>query len=268
MSESIFQKQHVGKSIFCGIHHGISRSSVKFPVLDDTTNQGFRFVVICSGGSNLNICMNGKQIIVKRNRTNVLIINMVITGSQTSISDQICSCEFFVQHHSHFCFQPCSNVKVRNIDHIVAIHFLFLIYSCRFRTTFDQAEEFFLLHFSFDVTFCTSIVFGDISKYRFHAGEWSMMHRTHNIGNPTHISLDKCRLSSQSTIVREKIVDLIDTVLENSVSQTSKTFRIFKDRSDLIDGYQCSVGMHQDSGSVLIVCPVKNVFLHVWISFF
>ena len=201
MTDSILKKQHVSKHVLRREQNRITRSFVILSGLNSRSDEVLSLIVIRT--TSRNRPSDSKQIGIIQDRTNVLLINLVVAGSQTTVTDQDRTSDFLVEHHSHLRLKPCNYVEICNIDNIVTIHLLFLINGRRSRGSLKQAEYLFFLKLSFDVSFSSCLIFCNVSKHRLNATEWGVMSLTHNLLNPAHVSLDKFRRSIKALHIRQ-----------------------------------------------------------------
>ena len=212
--------------------------------------------------SHINLFLHRVQVCIRRNRTNVLSADLIVGRFETAVTNQNCTSNFLIEHHAHLGFQPRNHVEIRNINYVITIHLLFLIDRSRRGRTFQQRENLFFLQIALNVTFRTSIVFGNICKDRFNARKRGVMNAIHDFLHPAHVTFDKLRRVVKRLRFREQIVNLIDAIFrrmsEKTIFQTAITLGIANN----------SIHSIVAKDILLLIILVKYIMFHFVSSFF
>ena len=221
--------------------------------------------------------LHGEQLRISPDRTNILLIDLVIAGSQTAVANQDGASQFLVQHHPHLRLQPGNNIEVGDVELVVAVHLLLLIDSGGSGSALQQGENLFLLQLTLDIALCTSLIFGDVSKDGLNAREGSAMDLAHNLRNPGLIALNEDGLIGHLTSIGEEIADVGHTIitvsmldnilqglsiiatsfamLQNSLLQRAQTLGVLQDLLHIVVAQSGSRG----------ILGVKDIVLHIGI---
>ena len=257
-TSGVFHKQTIGKNVLSGIQGWFAGTLVVLAGFNGCTDKSLSLLVSCGISSNSYRSFDGVQIIILPNRTNVLLVDLIIRRTQTTVPNQSSSGNFLIKHHTHFGFEPSNNIKISDINYIITVQLLLFIDSGRSSSTLQQSEYFILLQIALDVTFSPGIILCNIGQNRFNTGEGSVMDGVHNLLNPSHISLNELRGICNILCIREQIVNLLDTVCENTILKASITFSVGED--------SFHVGMTKNI--ILIIFVVKYIVFHSFISSF
>src|SRR5699024_4498077 len=117
-------------------------------------------------------------------RTNAVLVDLVIGRRQPTVANQNCPSDFLVELIAHFLLQPGNNIKLGNVDDVIAIHPLLLVNGGRRSRTLQQTEHLLLLEVALDVTLGSSIILGQVREGGTEPAERSMMNAVHNGTNP------------------------------------------------------------------------------------
>lgn len=79
-------------------------------------------------GCHVDQLMNSVQVVVSPDGADVLLVDLVIRRGQPTVTDQDCTGNFLVQHQSHFRLQLCHDVKVGDVDNVIAVELLLLVH--------------------------------------------------------------------------------------------------------------------------------------------
>ena len=236
MTQLVLDQHHLGQPAFRGEQNRSTGTLIVFT----STNSCFDHVLSSlfgrSAGSD--ISFNGVQISILCDRAYMIFRDVSIVGSQTAITNQYRTGDFLVQHHPHFAFKPGDHIEISDIQNIVTIHLLQFVDGLRIGGTFQQREYFSRFLFSFDVTFCTSLIVGDVGEHTLNTRERSVMSTGQNNAYPSIISLDEFRGVVKQSCIREQVVDISHTifllgslisfsiVVVNSMSQNTTLFNV------------------------------------------
>ena len=211
MSKAILDQQDVCKHGIGCVQNRVARSFVIFTSFNSSTNE----VLSCSiiGLANSNRDLNREQIRVCSDRSDMRFRNLVRRSSGSAITKKCSTSDFFVQHDSHLAFDPGNHIEISDVNNVIAIHFLFLVYSLRVSRSLDQAEELLFLEVAFNVTQSTSIIFCDVSHQSFDPGKRSMLNGCHKVINPVSISLNPLRSRIQALVFRKQHIRIIHAIL-------------------------------------------------------
>ena len=218
MTQSILQQQSISQEILSSEESGIAGTLVILTSLDSSLDNSLSFVIIGGSGSDSNLSLNSIQLSIIVDRTNILLVDLVVTRGQTTITNQNGASNFLIQHHPHLRLQPSHNIEISDIDHVVTIQLLLLVNRSRSSGTLQQAEHFLLLQFTLHVTPSTSLVLSNICKHRLNTRERGMMNAIHNSIHPTHVALNELRRVIQALSLREQVIDVVDAIVA-SMSQ-------------------------------------------------
>ena len=221
--------------------------------------------------------LHSEQLRISPDRTNVLLIDLVIAGSQTTIADQDGASQFLIQHHPHLGLHPGNNVEVSDVNLVITIYLLLLIDGGRRGGAFQQREDLFLLQLALDIALRTSLIFGNVRKDGLNARERGAMDLAHDLRNPGLITLDKDGLISHLASIREQIADvgytiiaigMLDNilqglsiitigfaVLQNSLLQRTQTLGVLQDLLHIVVTQSGSRG----------ILRIKDIVLHIGI---
>ena len=138
--------------------------------------------------------------------------NLVIGRAETTIADKCCTSDFLVKLASHLALDPCDDVEICDVGHIVTIQLLFLINSLRIGSSLQQREDLLFLEVTLHVASSAGFVLGEVSEHRFDPAERCVVSAVENDIDPIGISLDPFRLSAQCLILREEHVRIAESV--------------------------------------------------------
>ena len=141
-----------------------------------------------------------------------MLIDLVLRGCQTAITQQVCQSQLTVQLQAHLLLQPCHNVKAGNVDHIVAIQLLLLVDGGGAGGAAQQAKDLFLLEVALDVTLGASILLGQVSKHALETAERDVVDSAHDHAHPVVGLVDDAGRGVQQVILGEQVVDVVDAV--------------------------------------------------------
>ena len=260
MTNAVLKQQHLAQHGFGGEQGRIARTLIQHPVIDNLLDQSLRRGnVVFSGNGHL----HGEQIVILPNGADMLLRNAVIGAGGTTVADQDRTGDFLIQHHPHFALQPGHNVKVGDIDHIVAIQLLLLVDCLRISGPLEQREHFFLLPVALDITQRTSFVLGNVSEHALNPGEPDIMHAVHNLLHPFLATLDELGRIIIVLVFREQPVNLINAVIfrmtQHGFLQAAQPLRIAEN----------GIEFRMAQGVVLLFvhAAIKHVLLHISVSF-
>ena len=268
----VFDQQKLGKQIFGSEESRIARALVLLTRLYGCTNNTLsnRVVIRSAVSSNLVILaafdsvLDGIHVVILQNRTDVLLIDLVVRGQLTTIAKQHCSSKFSIQLTTHFSTLPSHHIEIGNIDDIITIHLHLDVYSGRASGTLQDGQSKILLHITLNIAPGTSFILVESSKHRLNSRERSVVDRTHYLRNPAIIFLDPLGRGVQRLGLRKQVIVVGNIVgggmLQKTFLQTAITLSI---GNNIVENF----GMSQ-SFILLIGIGVKHIVLHIFISLF
>ena len=142
----------------------------------------------------------------------MILFNLVVIRGQTAIANQDCTSSLLTEHHLHLSLDPSNYIEICDVINVVLIHLLLLVDGLRISSSLKQREYLFLLQIALDVTFCTSLILGNVSEDRLNTAERSMMSSSHNLIDPIRISLDEVRSSVDNLCIREQELRIVKAI--------------------------------------------------------
>src|SRR5699024_11158025 len=153
----IGHQQHVGQDIPSGEHDRLTRALIVLASTDaglDELTSNLRRVI---RGFLLEDLVDGEELLVGPNRTNGLLVDLVIRRRRTAITEQESASQFLIQHHPHLTTDHRDNIEL-GINQIVAIKLLLLVNGGRLGGTLQQTEDLLFLVLTLDVTLSTGLI--------------------------------------------------------------------------------------------------------------
>ena len=160
----ILKKKTICKHIFRHVHDRISRSFVFFSGFDTSSDECFCFLSICSRICYIYSGFNSVNIVICPDRSDVLLVNLVVRRGGSSITNEDSTSDFLIKHHAHLFLKESDYIEICNIDNVISVKFLFLVDSCRSCDSLKQSKYFINFLVSFDITSSSCVRFSDISK--------------------------------------------------------------------------------------------------------
>ena len=211
---------------------------------------------------NSDTALNRVEIIILPNRTNILLIDLIIARRKTTITNKNRSGDFLIEHHSHLRLEPSDNIEISNIYNIVSIELLLLINGRRSSCSLKQREYFFLLKIALNITLGPSVILGNVCKHGLNPGERSMVYTVHNYRHPTHFTLNKLRRIIKSLGFREQSANFLNTIV---FCMSKKTLL---ERAVTLSIINNSVHSVMRKNLLIVFIIFKYVMLHIFVSSF
>ena len=158
------------------------------------------------------------------------LVDLVVGGAVTAVADQDGAGDFLVQHHAHFSLQPGDNVKVGDIDDVIAVKLLLLVDRGGGGAALQQAEHFLDLEVALGVALRAGVGFCQVGEHGFDAGERGVMDAAHDVGYPALLPGDKVGRGIHVLCVGEQEIDVGDAVGNGAVLHGAIALGIGDDR--------------------------------------
>ena len=203
--------------------------------------------------------VDGEELLIGPNRTNALFVDLVIRRSRTTITKQVRTSQFLIQHHPHLTTDHRDNIEL-GINQIVTIKLLLLVNGGGLGGTLQQTEDLLFLVLTLDVTLSTGFVLSQIGIDALDTSERNMMNAIHNGINPVHIAGNHNRLLALGFRIGEQQLNVINAMLQgvifDALFQAAVTLAIFQ---ALVQDFS----MHQSVVGLLAVGrSIKSVVSH------
>ena len=167
--------------------------------------------------------MSRVRLVVGPNRLDVSFLDLVGGKCSATIADKDSASDFLIEHETHLGLDPSNDIKVGNIDNIVAVKLLKLVDRLRADLSTKSLDNLFYLLIALDVTTSACFVGGDINSHGLDLAERGLMNRRENAGNPLHTTRDRLRNGINSLDLREQGLDVGDTVREAGITKRPVT---------------------------------------------
>ena len=268
----VFDQQKLSKQIFGSEESRIARALILLTRLNSSTNNALsnRIVIRSAVSSNLVILaafdsvLDGIHVVILQNRTNVLLIDLVVRGQFTTIAKQHCAGKLPIQLTAHLSTLPSHHIEIGDINNIITIHLHLDVHSGRASGTLKDGQSQILLHVALDITPSASFSLIESSKHRLNSRERSVVDRTHYLRNPAIIFLDPLGRGVQRLGFRKQVIVIGNIVssgmLQEAFLQTTITLSI---GNNIVENF----GMSQNF-ILLIGIGIKHIMLHIFISLF
>ena len=167
------------------------------------------------------ILVDDIQVVIAYDRANVLCVHMILSRRGSTITNQNITSRLFTDHDLHFIPEEVDNVKIGDIDLIVAIQTLLLIDRLRSSDSLVDLED--LVHLSLVIVpvkrkaLRTGLLLGKIRIRGLDASERSVTSAIQQNVNPVGITFVQVRSIANLTRVREEHLDVLNTVLLSGV---------------------------------------------------
>ena len=161
------------------------------------------------------------QVVITYDRANVLCVHMILSGRRSTIANQNITSRLLTDHDLHFIPEEVDNVKIGDIDLIVAIQTLLLIDRLWSGDSLVDLED--LVHLSLVIVpvkreaLCTGLILGKISIRGLDARERSVTGAVQQNVDPVGITLVQVRIIANLMRIREEHLDVLNTVLLSGV---------------------------------------------------
>ena len=142
-----------------------------------------------------------------------LLVDLVLAGLVPTVADEDGSRELLVKHDTHLSLEPGDNVKIGDIDDIVAIELLLLVDGRRIGGPLEELDDLLLLKVTGHVTSSSSLIRRNIGNHGLDAGEGGMLGAREDGRNPLSTTRDHLRRVRQGLGIREENVDVLEAVL-------------------------------------------------------
>src|SRR5699024_2862142 len=147
----ILKQQHASQGVLTREQSRIAAALVVLAALDDGANSLLSFRIGIITGTHIDLELDGEQILVGADRTNAVLVDLVIGRRQPTIANQNCSSDLLVELVAHLLLQPGDHIKLGDVDNVIAIHPLLLVNSGRSGRALQQTEHLLLLEVTLDV---------------------------------------------------------------------------------------------------------------------
>ena len=267
MLVGIFKQQALSKNVFS---HVSNRRTGAFIILHSADRLINKRLCKAFAGSRGYLGLNSKQIFVSPDRTDALLINLVIRRRKTTIANKVRTSKLLVEHHTHLVLQPSDNIEIGNVNNVISIHLLLLVNGRRSGCTLKQREYLFLLKLTFNVTLRSSFVLGEIRKHRLDARERSVVNRAHNRLNPAHLTVNELGRCVKILSLGEQPINPLNTISAGLFGRTinmGKEALLHAAITLRIVNNGHLVGMAKDD-VLLCFFLIKYIMLHIFISSF
>ena len=195
---------------------------------------------------------------VGRDRTDVLLVDLVLIGDVTAVANEDGSSELLIQHRPHLTLEPGDDIEVDDVEHVITIQLLLLVDRGRGGDSLGDGEELLLLQGTGDVTLRTSLGLGDVGERRLHTGEGALASAVQDASDPLHPPRQELGGGAVDELrIGEQLIDVGDAVCQSvalhSVLQRSQLRRVGDDALD--------VGVREDDllGLLSVVLLLEDV---------
>ena len=163
------------------------------------------------------VIMNGVNIGVLINRTDVLGVDVRRITSGTIVTNESGANDLLVQHNTHLALHPCNNVQIGDVDNVVTIDLLQLVNSLRSGGTREQREDLLDLLVALLVTTSTSLILGNVCRDRLDASKRSLTETAPNLIDPGHLTRDKLGILTNELGLGIQNLKVLDAMLNELV---------------------------------------------------
>ena len=177
---------------------------------------GVSTLKLCSCSGNVNISMNGIELIILPNRTNVGLVNLLLIAGFSAIADHDRGSKLFIQSHTHYTILIIDNIKVGNINDIVSLELILNINSLRIGRTIQKSQiSDKALFFTLLVALTSDICASSICLTGTNAANGALMCLTENTVDPGLVSSNKLRCARLYVLIlREQGLDIGNSMLQ------------------------------------------------------
>ena len=275
-------KQHDIDQMGRAVEVGSAGALILLTSIQQRLNHGFRINVILaeiSGGigalesslhaSNVDISMNGVQLVIQPNRADLILGDLTISTDLTTVTDHDSRSQFLVQIHTVNTIQVLHHIEVLNIDDVVTIKLTLYIHSLRISRSVEQLNiaNIALLGTLLITLGTESLDVTQISLAGTDTGDRALMNLLQNLVYPPLVSGKQFGSTGTNILVLgEQGFNTVDTMSQNAVrillcidvhSSTKTTDAVgLSHRNDA-----CLVSMRQNLGLLLLIV-VKDIVFH------
>ena len=260
-----------------GIDHGLCDDVVLTKV-----SRGIGSLKFFLSSCDIEINVNGVQIIIQPNRSDVIRRNLAFISVVSAITQHDCSCQLFIEHQAVDVVQVYHIVEIGDVNDIISMQRTLYVHSLRVCSSANQLEvASLLLLFSLSIAFSLkSIDVTDIYLASSDSGNRTLMNFVHYRCDPTLIVSNQLRCTRTYILVfREQKCYIAISCLSKSACK-SIMLKCILISIDLQCGLECSyLACLCQLKDFLLVCvrqkaliialvSVKNVVFHIVISSF
>ena len=231
---------------------------------------GVSTLKLCSCSSNVNISMNGIELIILPNRTNVGLINLLLIAGFSAIADHDCGSKLLIQSHTHYTILIIDNIEIGDINYIVSLELVLNINSLRICRTIQKGQiSDKALFLSLLVALCSDISASSICLAGANTANGALMCLTENAVDPGLVSGNKFRCTGlHILILREQSLDAINSVLQSVAALFSEDTHRGSEAAYIVGLCKCNDVLLICVGEyVLVFLFVKYIVLHAISSF-
>ena len=184
----VLEQEAVGQHVLGHEHDRVAGALVILARLDGSTDEGASVRVVLSllvalgrtdeGG------LDSEEVIIGPDGTDVELVDLVVVGSETAVTEEHRASDLLVEHHAHLGLDPSDDVEIGDVLDVITVELLLLVDGRRGGDALEQAEDLFLLQLTLDVTASTSLVLGDVGEDGLHARERSVVDTVARCGFP------------------------------------------------------------------------------------
>ena len=266
MANIILKQKHISQGVLTREQSRIAAALVVLAALDDGANSLLSFRIGIITGTHIDLELDGEQILVGDDRTNAVLVDLVIGRRQPTVANQNCPSELLIQLVAHLLLQPGDHIKLGDVDNVIAIHPLLLVNGGRRGRALQQTEHLLLLEVALDVTLGPSIILGQVREGSAEPAERSMVNAVHNSTNPRLVVIQNLGRSVQLALIREQPIQLIDTMGQERILHAAIALRISDSRLNFSRVLEAVVGGIAFENIVLhrIILLIRIIFLCVF----
>ena len=278
MTNTIFKKEHLCKPILCCEENGITRTLIVLTSSDSSLDE-----ILCHNCL-INISRYSltdcEESVILPDRSDVLLRDVIIRRSKSTITNKDSSCDFLIKHDSHLTTDPRNNVEICDINDIITIKLLLLIDGLWSSCSLQECEYFLSLSITLNITLSSCLISCDVSEYRLNSAKRCVLCSVHYNGNPICGSLDPIRgiveglcLGEQETRIIYTIILYICGILNSRVSICMSKLahgiveRFLKSSSARLSFADDMLNIAVAKNCAGIHCGIKYICLHVIFSF-
>ena len=234
-------------------------------------------------GGNIQICMNGIQVIIGPDRSDLIRIDLTLITIITTVPQHHRNSQLFIEHQAVDVIQILYIIEIRDIDNVIAMQSILHINGLRIGGSAYQLEiSGLLLLFSFLVApGAKCINTANIGLAGSDSGNRALMYFLHHISNPALVIGNEFRSPrTHFLIFREQTRHIsvaglnksaADSIMLKTVLLRIKLKRCLESTNlaglrRLDDVFLC--GMRQKATGFVFLIVVKHIMLHLGISSF
>ena len=225
---------------------------------------------LCSCSGNVNIGMDGIELVILPNRTNMGIINLLFVARLSAVANHDRSSKFLIQSHAHYTILIINNIKVCDINDIISLEFVLNINSLRIGRTIQKGQiSDKALFLSLLVALTSDISTSSICLTGANTANGALMSLTENAIDPGLISGNKLRCAGlYILILREQSLDTSNSMLQSVAALFSEDLHCCSEAAYIVGLCKCNDVLLISVGEyVLVFLFVKYIVLHAISSF-